>query len=447
MIPEPQIPLAPVIRNSGRQRSSPMILKETSSVSGSIRIRSIAPGAALMPKRICSPLQGGSGGAGGGEEPLAVSHDHLPVRAHIDDEDHLIPAIGLLRDQDPHIVRTHETRFDGEDVDIGGGVDLKTEIARLDIQTAVYGGGERGEAERARIDAEKQVVHYRVSNQGDFKDVGRREAVIPGNGPDEMIQTIDDCPPHRLHAVRMVHHIGDPRNHIIAKSDLGVHERLGADDPAGPETAEISGHGGRAHIDSEAVSLRHLSRKDGEDLPFHPDGSGDRPVPLPESAGKAEEGGIVDLRALQAEPLREGRNEALIISQGILQSGGTRVTTKRRTAGFSEIYFQTPLDDPARPFGLLRHKDQNISPDGCRAGQTDTFRPSFSEESALLFGGRPEVVRMGGNPVLLKVPSDPYPALPAALLSAADGSMPTPRERDASGTIFPSGILPRLPEG
>ena len=94
------------------------------------------------------------------------------------------------------------------------------------------------------------------------------------------------------------------------------------DDLAGRQAAEISGHGGRADIDGEAVDLLHLSRKDGEDLPFHPDGRGDRPVSLPEGAGKAEEGGIVDLRALQAEPLREGRNQPLIVSQGIVQSRG-----------------------------------------------------------------------------------------------------------------------------
>ena len=107
---------------------------------------------------------------------------------------------------------------------IGGGVDREAEIARLDVQAAVYGGGERGDAERARIDAEKQVVHRRVSDQRDFEDVGRGEAVIPGDGPDEVVQTFDDRPPHLFHAVRMVHHIGDPRNHIIAVGDLGVHE-------------------------------------------------------------------------------------------------------------------------------------------------------------------------------------------------------------------------------
>ena len=59
MIPEPQIPLASLIGASGRQHSCPMTLKETSSVTGLIRIRSIAPGAALIPKRMWAPSRAG----------------------------------------------------------------------------------------------------------------------------------------------------------------------------------------------------------------------------------------------------------------------------------------------------------------------------------------------------------------------------------------------------
>ena len=79
-------------------------------------------------------------------------------------------------------------------MDIGRGVGRKAEVASLDVQAAVYGGGERRYAERARIDAEEQVVHRRVSDQRDFEDVGGREAGIPGDGPDEEVQTFDDRP-------------------------------------------------------------------------------------------------------------------------------------------------------------------------------------------------------------------------------------------------------------
>jgi len=183
-------------------------------------------------------------------------------------------------------------------VDVGGRVGLETEIARLDVQTAMYGGRKRREAERARIDSKQQVVHHRVSDNCDLENVGRGEVVIPGHGPEEMVQAIDDDSTHLVHAVRVVHHIADPCDHIVAERDLRVHERFGADDPAGAETAQVSGHGGRAHVDGKAVSLLNLSRKDGEDLLFHPDSRRNGPFPLSEDAGKGEEGGIVHFQPM-----------------------------------------------------------------------------------------------------------------------------------------------------
>jgi len=42
---------------------------------------------------------------------------------------------------------------------------------------------------------------------------------------------------------------------------------------------------------------------------------------------------------------------------------------------------------------LLRHKDQNIPPDGCRTGQTEALRSVvFGEVFFLLFGDRREMI-------------------------------------------------------
>ena len=58
MIPEPQMPVTPVFcvasakPGSSDQRSEPITLKRGSSVSGSMRTRSMAPGAARWPQLI-----------------------------------------------------------------------------------------------------------------------------------------------------------------------------------------------------------------------------------------------------------------------------------------------------------------------------------------------------------------------------------------------------------
>ncbi len=83
------------------------------------------------------PLEGGTGGAGCGDELRLVSHDQFAVRPHVDDEDHLLAAVGLLRDQDPHVVRPDETRLDREQMDVGARMDRQAEVARLDVERAV----------------------------------------------------------------------------------------------------------------------------------------------------------------------------------------------------------------------------------------------------------------------------------------------------------------------
>ncbi len=178
---------------------------------------------------------------------------------------------------------------------------------------------------------------------------------------------------------------------------------------------------------------------------------GDRPVSLPEGAGKAEEGGIVDLRALQAEPLQKGRNQALIVSEGMVQSRGGKGYSEeadgrvQRDCFFRRLFSHHLLARSA----LLRHKDQDISPDYCRAGQTDTFRPLFfSDEFALLFGERREMVMKRGNSIPIKgFRLDSDPALPAGLLSAADGLDPHAEQPGGLQNGRPFRDLPRRPEG
>ena len=65
MMPEPQMPVTPVLPvasakpGSSDHSSQPITLKRGSSVSRSIRTRSIAPGAARWPLPICAPSKAG----------------------------------------------------------------------------------------------------------------------------------------------------------------------------------------------------------------------------------------------------------------------------------------------------------------------------------------------------------------------------------------------------
>ena len=77
MIPEPQMPVTPVAAvaaakpGSSDQSSQPITLNRGSSVAGSMRTRSIAPGAARWPQLICAPSNAG---------PVGLEHARSRLR-------------------------------------------------------------------------------------------------------------------------------------------------------------------------------------------------------------------------------------------------------------------------------------------------------------------------------------------------------------------------------
>ena len=302
---------------------------------------------------------------------------------------------------------------------------------------------ERGDPQGARIDAEEDVVHRRVPDHRDLEDIGGGKSGRRGHGADEAIQAVDDCAPELLQAVGVVHCIGDPRDHILAVGDLGVHERLGSDDRARSETAEITGDGGRSHVDGQAVGFLHLTGKDGEDFLLQPEGRGYAPVPLSQGAGKLPQGGVVDRGTGEVVPFLESGNEAVVISLRIGQIGGDERYGEQADGGIQgdcpvRCLFSHHLRAPA---ALLRHEQHDIPAYFGGAGQAEPLRPLLiRDEPGLLVG---EGRKMGGVRSRLA----PDKALAAALFPPQRDSMPTPSERAASRTVHPSGTPPRLPEG
>ena len=130
MIPEPQIPVTPVAAvasanpSSSDQRSQPMTLTLTSSVSRSMRTRSIAPGAARWPASICAPSKAGPVG-----DDAASSRSLLPSTISA-----LVPTstissfIGPVRGFGQHHasrVGPHVAGDAGQHVDARAGVDIR----------------------------------------------------------------------------------------------------------------------------------------------------------------------------------------------------------------------------------------------------------------------------------------------------------------------------------
>ena len=118
MIPEPQTPVTCVPANAGSSdhASHPITRMRGSSVSGSMRTRSIAPGAARWPHEICAPSNAGPGRARGGEQSVAVAEDDLGVGPDVDDEVHLVPEVRALGEDDAGRVGADVPRDAGQHV-------------------------------------------------------------------------------------------------------------------------------------------------------------------------------------------------------------------------------------------------------------------------------------------------------------------------------------------
>ena len=185
MIPEPQMPVTPVpaaascAAKSGAsdQASTPMTRKRGSSVSWSMRTRSMAPGAARWPALIWAPSKAGPvGDDAASSRSLLPEHD-LGVRADVHDEGQVVGEVRLLGEDHPGRVRADVPGDAGQDVDPGARMGPQPELRGRQLQGGVDGQRERRRAQWRRVDAQDQVVHDRVADEGELEDL---DALDPG---------------------------------------------------------------------------------------------------------------------------------------------------------------------------------------------------------------------------------------------------------------------------
>lgn len=185
MMPEPQMPVTPVAAvasakpGSSDQRSQPMTRMRGSFVTGSMRTRSIAPGAARWPADICAPRRP-AGRRGAGEQPRPAAEQDLGVGADVDDEHQRLGLVGrggerhrrgvgpdMAGDAGQHIgPRRRRQRLEPE---VGGG----------QMQGPADGEREGGMAKLDRVDADQQMVHHRVADQRHLDQRRARDPAAP----------------------------------------------------------------------------------------------------------------------------------------------------------------------------------------------------------------------------------------------------------------------------
>ena len=112
----------------------------------------------------------------------------------------------------------------GQHIDAGIAVDAEVNLHRPQGDGAVGGERKGGAAQLGRVNAEQQVVHDGIANEGGFQNVLRRDAGLRRHVRCQGVQGLAHNSGHFLLTARVHHHIGHPAHQVFAKADLRVHQ-------------------------------------------------------------------------------------------------------------------------------------------------------------------------------------------------------------------------------
>ena len=167
MMPDPQTPVMPMAAiasskpGSSDQRSEPMTLKRGSSVSRSMRTRSIAPGRRALAAADLRALERGAGGARAGEQALLVAEHDLGIGAHVHQQGHFRGEIRPLGKHHARRIGADVTGDARQHIDPRVAMQFQIDDVGPQGERVIDRERERRAAQFHRIDAKQQVMHDR----------------------------------------------------------------------------------------------------------------------------------------------------------------------------------------------------------------------------------------------------------------------------------------------
>ena len=226
----------------------------------------MAPAVARWPALILCALEGGPGGAGGGEHPTVACQHDLGVGAHVDDQPHSFTQMRAGGEHDGGGVGTHMPCYARQHVDPGGRVCHQVQPCGGEVYGIVDGKGERRAAQGCRVEPEEEVVHYRVADEHQFDDLVPVGSSLLAERADQAVE----CGAHGHRELDLStwvhHHVGDPAHQVLAEPDLWIHGARGGQHRTGGEVAEVSGDGRGADVDCDAQCPVTQAGPDGDHL-------------------------------------------------------------------------------------------------------------------------------------------------------------------------------------
>jgi hypothetical protein len=199
------------------------------------------------------PLKGRPGRRGAGQQALLVAEHDLGVGADVDHQGHLVAQVWALRQDDACRIGAHVAGDAGQDVGPGVGMEVQLQLLGPEGDARVGGEREGRPAELRRIDAEQQMMHDRVADEGGVEDLVDGDIRLSGDLLGEVVDGLAHHLSHLFLAAGIHHDVADPAHEVFAEADLRVHDARRGHDLAGREVAEVGRDGGRADVDGKPV--------------------------------------------------------------------------------------------------------------------------------------------------------------------------------------------------
>ena len=182
IMPEPQMPVTPI--GAVASRKARLIRPEIAADHFEARLQRLAidahaldgAGRGALAAGDLRAFEGRAGRRGAGEQAIPIAKHQFGIGADIDEQGQFVAQIGPFGEHDAGGVGADMAGDAGQAIDESAGRDIEAEFARARLKGAVECQRERRAAKLGRIEAEEQMMHDRIADDGDFENIAARDA-------------------------------------------------------------------------------------------------------------------------------------------------------------------------------------------------------------------------------------------------------------------------------
>ena len=168
-------------------------------------------------------LKGGTCGGGAGENFFTIAKQDFRIGAHVHDQYKIVRQMRAFGQGNSRGIRTNMPRNAGQDVDACTLVDVEVKVTTTHPQGIRGRKGKGCLAQLKGINAEKKVVHNRITDKDSVHNQLLVDLCLGGELYKQTAHTFTHSERHFL-GTRGVHHgIAHAAHQIFAKADLRVH--------------------------------------------------------------------------------------------------------------------------------------------------------------------------------------------------------------------------------